>query len=79
MAKLESVVPWVAKDSPKYLLVALKRESHKTFLCVINDGGDPVEDGELFSVGPYGCFRTEGVDPNLGFPLDDKGRIKLDA
>lgn len=49
-------------------------------ICAVHDDGERVDCGILLSIEPDGTIeRVCGVDPSLGFQLDDRGRIMLAA
>lgn len=45
-------------------------------VCVVDVKGQPVEDGTIASISQHGHRKWHGLDPDLGFPLDEEGRIR---
>lgn len=46
-------------------------------LCVVDAKGVPVRRGAITDLSGDGLNRRRGLSPDLGFPLDDEGRIRV--
>ncbi len=81
MSKLKRVVPWRSADDDDDdgdMLLKLERDGGVTRIVAANTHGERLNAGRLLRLGPDGLERVCNVDPDLGFPLDENGRIKLD-
>lgn len=76
MAKLR-VIPWEEKDSPTTVHLVLKRAGSTTDVFARREDGGNIEDGYLAAFSCMGLTRKRNINPDLGFPLDEHGRIKL--
>lgn len=70
MAQLKRVRPGAVMD------LFLEQNGDKTETWTMS--GDGTLDVQLLTISPKGLTRAHNVPSRLGFPLDDKGRIKLD-
>ena len=72
---------WKSKEPTKQpeqvVIVQLTGFSGMADLRAVNDNGSPRTFGLLATLTPMGMKLAESVNPNLGFPLDKYGRIKI--
>lgn len=55
----------------------LKKEGDSILLCAVDEYGDLIGAGRLLAIHADGTLHLGGnINPDLGLPLDDKGRIK---
>ena len=77
MLKLQAYKP--QPDEEKITRVKLRDDSGNVTVIAVDKDGNRVDQGILFCLLPYGTIqRMPSVNPNLGFVLDDKGRIKFE-
>ena len=78
MLKLQAYKP--QPDEEKITRVKLEDDGSGIVTVVaVDKDGNRVDQGILFRLLPNGTIqRMPSVNPNLGFVLDDKGRIKFD-
>lgn len=46
-------------------------------VVAVDSDGDVLPSGFLVSIRPDGIYLEPGVSPDLGFPLDSEGRLKV--
>ena len=47
-------------------------------LCAVDRTGKAIRQGNILSIEQSGCVELdEAVNPDLGFQLDEKGRVKI--
>lgn len=78
MAKLKRVRVWKAADDDKDVDIRLIDSEKAALVAAVMASGEPFIGSRLLALGPNGLARMPNVDPNLGFPLDEHGRIELD-
>lgn len=49
----------------------------KVAVCAVDEKGERLVHGYLLKITERGVVREKGVNPDLGFPLDEDGRLKL--
>ena len=78
MLKLQAYNPRETEEKS----TRVKLEDHGSGIInvvVVDKDGNRVDQGILFCLLPYGTIqRMPSVNPDLGFVLDDKGRIKFE-
>lgn len=77
MAKLTEVVPYDPENPETRVTLVLRLNGNGTDLQATKQDGTRTLVGLVLSFSPSGLERVENVDPDFGFPLDDRGRIKL--
>ena len=68
------------KEGQKELQVIrfrLVKQENKIELQAVDENGKRIRDGSILCIDSDGILRCFGVNPYLGFPLDDKGRIEF--
>jgi hypothetical protein len=75
---LESVIPWTKDAEPPTVVVrlVLQRDEKETDIHVANNKGESIV--WLATIGPKGLRRARDLPRCFDFPLDSRGRIKLD-
>ena len=67
------------EEEEQVVRVKLKKMYDGTIsLIVVDSLGMPRPRGNLLRITSNGIYRHKGVSLSFGFPLDDRGRIKLD-
>lgn len=61
----------------KVVRTRLRQGELGAYVEAVNVEGNVQHGGSLLRVGQQGVHRMRGIDPALGFPLDDKGRVVL--
>ena len=77
MSKLKRVIVWKGAADEE-VGVRLKDHGDAIQVVVVNRAGESRLNSKLLRLGPNGLTRIRTVNPDLGFPLDEHGRIKLD-
>lgn len=78
--KLEIYDEKKVKEEKKKVRLRLIRDDYgNVILTAVNKNGKRFEDGNLIYFDSKGCLKRNcGVNPDLGFVLDDRGRIKIE-
>ena len=70
--------PEPTPEPEKVLRLRLRQCDRSGELWAVDEGGaSPRKGSHVAILSRNGLTRIRHVDPDLGFPLDDKGRVKL--
>jgi hypothetical protein len=73
--KLEVYEPMVEKE--QVVRIKLVKEEGRVYLVAVNNYGATLIRGYLLRLTDGNLLRCSTVNPDLGFDLDEKGRIKF--
>lgn len=78
MAKIKSVRPWVdTLDEGRVIHLELRQDGDVTDVVAVTADGTTIPGGLLLTLCPTGCRRIADINPDVGFPLDPRGRIQM--
>ena len=68
----------VYDEKSKEVYLKLQSFSGGIKLCAVDRTGKSMKQGNILSIEQNGCVELDrSVNPDLGFQLDEKGRVKI--
>jgi hypothetical protein len=84
MKKIKKILVYNKKpEDPEAVYVEMiqlgnKFANFEVKISVCDKNGKSAEGGDLCTVTAKGVFLHSNIDPKLGFPLDEDGKLKID-
>lgn len=74
---LDRVEVWGEKKSENVARFILVKRGRELLLVAVNERGDGLDNGEILSLSTAGVRLHSFVNPAIGLPLDEQGRVKV--
>lgn len=69
---------YVREEEEKTITLSMKKTEEGDILVYVADFyGEPIDEGNLLEISSAGVFLVPCVSPDLGFPLDCAGKLKI--